>query len=113
SLREWNWARRFGDVAASGELGYLTGPATRIVHTDPPRPPTSLCYFSIWKKQPDGTFKVFIDQGISTPEPVTFAPGFARAAAVDRFTGEARDARATLERADRAFMSDAARAPLA
>ncbi|HEV3139802.1 MAG TPA: hypothetical protein VGY57_04775, partial [Vicinamibacterales bacterium] len=96
SAVELTWAPRFGDVAASGEIGYLTGPATRIVHTDPPRPPASICYFSIWKKQPDGTFKVFIDQGIATPEPVDFPAGFTRAAASDRFTGSAGDARATL-----------------
>src|SRR5438046_1008696 len=108
SVVELTWAPRFGDVAASGELGYLTGPAMRIAHTDPPRPPASLCYFSIWKKQADGTFKVFIDQGIGTPEPVDFPAGFTRAASGDRFTGSPGDARATLERADRAFMSDAA-----
>jgi ketosteroid isomerase-like protein len=110
---ELTWAPRFGDVAASGELGYLTGPATRLVHGDSPRPPASICYFSIWKKQPDGSFKVFIDQGISTPEPVTFPAGFTRAAAADRFTGSAGDGRATLERADRALMTNAAATPLA
>src|SRR5205809_5146073 len=35
SVVELAWAPRFGDVAASGELGYLTGPATRIVRGDP------------------------------------------------------------------------------
>jgi len=113
SVVELSWEPRFGDVAASGELGYLTGPATRVVHRDPPPPPASLCYFSIWKKQADGTFKVFIDQGISTPEPVSFPAGFTRAAAADRFTGDARDARATLQRADRALLNDAARLALA
>ncbi|HMD34951.1 MAG TPA: hypothetical protein VKH42_08290, partial [Vicinamibacterales bacterium] len=115
SVVELSWEPRFGDAAASGELGYLTGPATRIVHRDPAPPPTSLCYFSIWKKQPDGTdtvYRVFIDQGITTPEPVTFAAGFTRAAASDRFTGNASNARATLERADRALVNDAARVPL-
>jgi ketosteroid isomerase-like protein len=113
SVVELSWEPRFGDVAASGELGYLTGPATRIVRRDPAPPPASLCYFSIWKRQADGTYKVFIDQGISTPEPVSFAPGFARAAASDRFSGDAATARATLERADRALLNDTAGRPLA
>src|SRR5260370_2531242 len=110
---ELTWTPRVGDVAASGELGYLTGPATRIVHRDPAPPPASLCYFSIWKRQADGTFKVFIDQGISTPEPVDVPAGFTRAAAADRYTGKSDDARRTLERADRTFMADAARRSLA
>jgi ketosteroid isomerase-like protein len=113
SVVELSWEPRFGDAAASGELGYLTGPATRIVHRDDAPPPASLCYFSIWRKQADGTFKVFIDQGISTPEPVSFPAGFTRAATSDRFTGDARDARTTLQRADRSLLNDAAGRPLA
>jgi len=116
SVVELSWEPRFGDVAASGELGYLTGPATRIVHRDGAPPPASLCYFSIWKKQADGTdgtYRVFIDQGIGTPEPVTFSPGVTRAASEDRFTGDPRNGRAALERADRSLLSDAARLPLA
>lgn len=95
------WEPRFGDIAASGEIGYLTGPASRIVHTDPAQPVTELAYFSIWKRQPDGTFKVFIDQGITTPRAVEFADRFARADASDRYTGSASDAVVTLQRADR------------
>jgi ketosteroid isomerase-like protein len=113
SVVELSWEPRFGDAAVSGELGYLTGPATRIVHRDGAPPPAALCYFSIWKKQADGSFKVFIDQGISTPEPVGFPAGFTRAAAGDRFTGNPRDARTTLERADRSLLNDAARLALA
>src|SRR5205809_6101490 len=39
SVVELSWEPRFGDAAASGELGYLTGPATRVVHRDPAPPP--------------------------------------------------------------------------
>jgi ketosteroid isomerase-like protein len=94
------WEPRFGDIAASGELGYLTGPASRIVHTDPQQPVTELAYFSIWKRQPDGTFKVFIDQGITTPQAVTFPDGFTRADASNRYTGNGADGNFTLSKAD-------------
>jgi ketosteroid isomerase-like protein len=73
-----DWEPRYGDVAASGELGYLTGPATRTVHDAAGDHVSYLCYFSVWKRQPDGRFRVFIDQGISLPAPASFPAGFTR-----------------------------------
>jgi ketosteroid isomerase-like protein len=40
-------------------------------------------YFSIWKRQPSGRWRVYIDVGTKTPGEVLFAPGFVRAV-VDR-----------------------------
>src|SRR5260221_4104564 len=39
ALVELTWAPRVGDIAASGEIGYLTGPATRSGHAHPPPAP--------------------------------------------------------------------------
>jgi hypothetical protein len=68
------WEPRVGDVAASGELGWLTGPSTFI-------PPDGSKhygnYLSIWSRRPEG-WRVFIDVGADAPSPVTFAPGFVR-----------------------------------
>jgi len=74
----FQWEPRTGDVAGSGDLGYLTGPVRS------PQPDGSIrhgCYFSVWKKQADGTFKVILDIGIRPPGEVPFAPGFVRAPA--------------------------------
>ncbi|OLB63667.1 MAG: hypothetical protein AUI11_00540 [Acidobacteria bacterium 13_2_20CM_2_66_4] len=101
SIVELKWEPRFGDIAASGELGYLTGPAMRVVHNDPPAAPAHICYFSIWRKQANSSYKVFIDQGIGTPNAPSFAPDFTRADATDRFAGDARNAQETLTAADR------------
>jgi ketosteroid isomerase-like protein len=79
------WEPRFGDIAASGELGWLTGPSTSI---NPARPTRYGAYASVWKRQADGTFKVIIDVGITSPGPITFAPGLTRASRTDRYTGE-------------------------
>ncbi|PYQ68968.1 MAG: hypothetical protein DMG01_29935 [Acidobacteria bacterium] len=65
----------------------------RVVHNDPPAAPAHICYFSIWRKQANGSYKVFIDQGIGTPNAPSFAPDFTRADATDRF--ETRAATAT------------------
>jgi ketosteroid isomerase-like protein len=94
------WEPRYGDVAASGELGYLTGPVQNILPSrDKGRPRHSL-YASIWKRQRDGSFKVVLDVGVPTPGPVTFAAGFTRAAIANRFTGDYDDNTPPLGTAD-------------
>ena len=101
SVVELLWEPRIGDIAASGELGWLSGPASRIVHGSDV-PVTEFAYFSIWKRQANGTFRVVIDQGITTPSAVAFATGLSRVDASDRFAGDAGDAPTKLAAADRA-----------
>jgi ketosteroid isomerase-like protein len=96
------WEPRRGDIAASEDLGYLTGPSETIVPGQPPRYGN---YFSVWKRQPDGEFRVILDVGGGTPEKVTYAPGFTRAAPVATWKGAERKAssEASLLEADKAF----------
>lgn len=82
------WEPRYGDVAASGELGYLTGPVQNIRASRDNGRPRHSNYMSVWKRQRDGSFKVVMDVGIPTPGPVPFAPGFTRAPQANRFTGD-------------------------
>ena len=82
------WEPRLGDVAASGDLGWLTGPSTSINHTSKEPKPNHGCYLSIWRKQPDGKWRVFIDVGAGAPEPVSFAPGFTRMSFGERYAGK-------------------------
>jgi ketosteroid isomerase-like protein len=65
------WEPVYGDVAESGDLGYLTGPSVYTDRSPQKRPTTYGCYFSVWQKQKDGTWKVVMDVGISTPQLVT------------------------------------------
>jgi ketosteroid isomerase-like protein len=115
------WEPRYGDVSASGELGYLTGPVQSI---DPARDngqPRYSIYASIWKRQPDGTFKVVMDVGVPTPAAVSFAKGFTRAPHADGNASSAstsatpslRDADAALTSAARSGQADAYRGRLA
>lgn len=103
------WEPRLGDVSASGDLGWLTGPARfgrkdaedgKVRHGN---------YASIWKRHPDGRFKVMIDIGTDPPGEVPFAPGLTRAAFERRYTGSEIGplARASLARADRALNHEA------
>jgi hypothetical protein len=96
------WEPRFGDIAASGELGWLTGPVTSI---NPARGnmPRFSNYSSVWKREADGTFKVVMDLGTDTPEFVAYAPGFTRAPQAGRYTGNPAGATDSLRTADAAL----------
>jgi len=73
------WEPRYGDIASSGDLGYLTGPVRRINPAVNECRPQHLIYASVWKRQADGSFRVVMDMGVQTPAPVMFPPGFTRA----------------------------------
>lgn len=96
------WEPRYGDVSRSGDLGYLTGPSERI----PPGKPSAFgAYFSVWKRQADGRFRVILDVGIQTDAKPAFADGFTRAAGVPQWSGHASRTEndASLTAADTAF----------
>ena len=100
------WEPRYGDVARSGELGYLTGPSRNILPSRNNGQPRHGVYASIWKRERDGSFRVVIDVGINTPRAATFADGFTRAPAPNRFTGELNDRTPPLGTADSVLNSD-------
>ena len=87
AVNELLWEPRTGDVAASGELGWLTGPSTFIDHAAAGAPPHYGNYLSVWRKQPDGTWRVFIDVGSALRAEAVFAPGFTRMPFPARYTG--------------------------
>jgi ketosteroid isomerase-like protein len=88
SEHELRWEPRTGDVASSGELGWLTGPSTFIDHTAAEAKPQPGNYLSVWRRQQDGRWRVFIDVGSQPPQPVTFARGFTRFPLSTRYAGK-------------------------
>jgi ketosteroid isomerase-like protein len=65
-----NWAPVYGDVAQAGDLGWNTGP-TLIEDTSPEKKPARHgMFFSVWKKQSDGNWRVALDLGADTPAAV-------------------------------------------
>jgi len=89
------WEPRWGDAAASGELGYLTGPSTNINPARNNGAPRYGNYASIWKRQGDGSYKVIIDVGVNLPAEPPFAPGFTRAPSTGRYAARDTVAAAT------------------
>lgn len=79
------WEPRLGDIAASGELGWLTGPSVMAVANGSDRDPRHTTYLSVWKRQPDGAWRVIVDVGTRTPAEPPFAPGFNRFRMLDRW----------------------------
>src|SRR5262245_26262638 len=65
-----NWAPIFGGVASSGDLGWNTGPTLREDTSPDKKPSQHGMFFSVWKIQSDGTWRVVLDLGISTPSAV-------------------------------------------
>jgi ketosteroid isomerase-like protein len=62
------WFPAVAAVAASGELGYTIGPSYYKPHNDP-EPVYFGYYFSVWRRDPAGRFKVLVDAGIPRPKP--------------------------------------------
>ncbi len=98
------WEPRYGDVAASGDLGYLTGPVETRRTDRPDLAPRYSNYASVWQREPDGTFRVLMDVGVTTPGPVAFPDGFARAPRAAAWTPGTRD---SLLEADAALDTEA------
>lgn len=63
------WEPLWADVSQSGDLGYTTGPSVWTDHSPAKRPTYFGFYFSFWKKQPTGEWKVMFDVGTEIPGP--------------------------------------------
>ncbi len=63
------WWPVYGDVAESGDLGYNTGPTLFSDLTPQKRPSGHGYFFSVWKKQTDGVWRVAVDMGAESPGP--------------------------------------------
>lgn len=63
------WGPAIAGIAASGDLGYSTGPS-RFSLRDGSRPAAHGIYFSIWKRLPDGRWRVALDTGVQQSAPV-------------------------------------------
>jgi hypothetical protein len=100
------WEPRYGDVARSGELGYLTGPSRNILPSRNNGQPRHGAYASVWKRERDGTFRVVMDVGTTTPRAPAFPDTFTRAPSANRFTGDLNDRTPPLGTADSVLNSD-------
>ncbi|HEY0404872.1 MAG TPA: nuclear transport factor 2 family protein [Pyrinomonadaceae bacterium] len=66
---ELNWEPIWADVSGAGDLGYTTGPYTLTDLSPEKRPARQGYYFSVWKRQADGNWKVVLDLGTQHSAP--------------------------------------------
>jgi hypothetical protein len=100
------WEPRYGDVARSGELGYLTGPSRNILPSRNNGRPRHGAYASVWKRERDGSFRVVLDVGVNTPQAAPYPATFIRAPHPNRFSGDLDDRTPPLTAADSVLNSD-------
>jgi ketosteroid isomerase-like protein len=99
-----SWEPEFADIAASGDLGYTTGP-----YENRPQGQSSSFghYVTLWKKQPDGRWKIAVDYGISHSQTVkpsnVGSPKLPNAVAQARSPQEIQASRNSLLGAEKAF----------
>src|SRR5689334_23177618 len=65
-----DWHPAIAAVARASDLGFTTGPFTITGRAPAVREPTQGMFFSVWRRQPDGNWRVIIDGGVSTSAPV-------------------------------------------
>ncbi|MBI1765789.1 MAG: nuclear transport factor 2 family protein [Acidobacteria bacterium] len=66
-----DWRPVWGALSAAGDMGCNTGPYTVTDNTPAQRPTQHGLFFSVWKKQSDGSWKVAVDIGTPTLTAVT------------------------------------------
>ncbi len=68
------WAPAFAAISKDGDLGYTTGPSTFKASPTAAKPNSYGQFFSIWKKDTKGAWKVALDIGFETPPLTTEWP---------------------------------------
>jgi ketosteroid isomerase-like protein len=69
-----SWEPVFADVSRAGDLGYTTGPWEFRPNGPADQPVAFGQYFTIWKKQRDGSWKAVLDRGVTSEKAVPRAP---------------------------------------
>lgn len=64
-----NWAPIYGDVSQAGDLGYNTGPYVLEDYRAEKKSTVHGLFFSVWKKQVDGNWRVIVDMGVPLEQP--------------------------------------------
>jgi ketosteroid isomerase-like protein len=67
-----SWGPAWAAVSSAGDIGFSSGPWEYRIPGEGAPPPSTGWFFTAWRKQPDGAWKVEADLGVSVP--LTFTP---------------------------------------
>jgi ketosteroid isomerase-like protein len=65
------WQPTYAEIASSGDLGWTTGPWEWRQNPSNSAPQATGHYITIWKRQPDSTWKFVLDIGVANNAPVS------------------------------------------
>lgn len=65
------WWPTYADVSRAGDLGWTTGPFEFREKPTDEKPAGNGHFFTVWRKQPDGSWKWVLDLGVQHPAPAT------------------------------------------
>ena len=63
------WWPTYADVSSAGDLGWTTGPYEFREKPTDEKPAGTGHFFTVWRRQPDGSWKFVLDLGIEHPAP--------------------------------------------
>ncbi|MEP7272706.1 MAG: nuclear transport factor 2 family protein [Acidobacteriota bacterium] len=111
----FNWTPVYGDISAAGDLGYNTGPVVYEDRGPNKRPNRHGLFFSVWRKQKDGSWKVALDIGVGVPQAVApldapFVP--APSERIKASEVQPAEGRSRILKTDREFLAAAASRPI-
>jgi hypothetical protein len=99
------WYPTRSETAASQDMGYTTGPW--IYRSADGKNEVHGTFLSVWRKQPDGNWRVALDCGVSHPKPAAVAKGLDKSSRRAQPSVEAASWRDPVAAADARFTSSA------
>jgi ketosteroid isomerase-like protein len=105
------WWPAYADVSGAGDMGWTTGPYEFREKPTDEKPAGTGHFFTVWRRQPEGTFRFVVDLGIEHPAPsvTETALGYPAWLKSSKMTLNASDAaRRTLADAERSLAEDSA-----
>lgn len=105
------WWPVYADVASSGDLGWTTGPYEFRDNPSDAKPSDTGHFFTVWRRQPDGSWKFVLDLGVrhpapDAPETALRYPAWLRKSAPPAAFPDTVAARKSLLEAERAFSEE-------
>jgi ketosteroid isomerase-like protein len=107
------WWPSYADVSDAGDMGWTTGPYEFREKPADEKPAGTGHFFTVWQRQPDGTFRFVVDLGIEHPAPAVpetalAYPAWLKNSKTTHAATDADAARRTLADAERSLAEDSA-----
>jgi ketosteroid isomerase-like protein len=83
------WWPTYADVSRAGDMGWTTGPFEFREKPADEKPADTGHFFTVWRKQPDGSWKFVLDLGIRHPAPATAESALTYPASLGKHAGGA------------------------